>query len=197
MKISVTTKHLKMSPKKMRQVVAVIRNMDVTDAIDQLNFIPRKASLLILKTLKSGIANAQHNFNLKKENLFIKEIFVNQGPVLKRFTSKAFGRVGDIHKRSSDLTIFLDERVASKNIKPITQKLDKIVPESQAKEEDKPMDRISDEISDSKPNKEFSKPKEQKIFDAHRKGKYKPGGNKDKSKNTGGTLKRLFNRKSI
>jgi len=197
MKISVTTKHLKMSPKKMRQVVAVIRNMDVTDAIDQLNFIPRKASLLILKTLKSGIANAQHNFNLKKENLFIKEIFVNQGPVLKRFTSKAFGRVGDIHKRSSDLTIFLDERVASKNVKPVTQKLEKVVPESQAKEEDKPMQKISDEISDSKPNKDFPKSKGQKIFDVHREGKYRPGGNKDKSKNTGGTLKRLFNRKSI
>jgi len=93
----------------MRLVVDIIRHMSVAQAENQLQFIPRRASIFILKSLRSAVANAEHNFNLKKDNLYIKKVLVNEGPALKRWTPKAFGRATPIKKRSSHLEIVLAE----------------------------------------------------------------------------------------
>lgn len=109
MEVVAKTRYLRISPKKMRLVIDVIRGMSVIKAEDQLHFIPRKASGIILKTLKSAIANAENNFNLKADNLYIKKIVVDGGPSLERWMPKAFGRATPIKKRSSHLSIVLSE----------------------------------------------------------------------------------------
>ena len=125
MEVKGSAKHLKITPKKMRLVIDVVRGMSVERAEAQLHFVPRKASALILKALRSVVASAEHNFNLKKDNLFIKKIVVNEGPSLERWTPKAFGRATPIKKRTSHLEIILAEykpTAATKRHQPIEPK---------------------------------------------------------------------------
>ncbi|MEK9130006.1 MAG: 50S ribosomal protein L22 [Patescibacteria group bacterium] len=122
-KIEAKAKYIHISSKKVRLVADVIRGMNVNEASSQLKFICKKASGPILKLLNSVIANAEHNFNLKKENLFIKEITVNQGPTLDRWMPRAFGRTAPIRKRTSHITITLDS--ADTNAIKINKKEDK------------------------------------------------------------------------
>ena len=125
MEVKGSAKYLKITPKKMRLVVDMIRKMSVERAEAQLHFVPRKASALILKALRSVVASAEHNFNLKKDNLFIKKIVVNEGPSLKRWTPKAFGRATPIKKRTSHLEIILAEykpTIAAKRHQPLGHK---------------------------------------------------------------------------
>jgi large subunit ribosomal protein L22 len=129
MEVKGSAKHLKITPKKMRLVVDVVRGMSVDRAESQLHFVPRKASAIILKALHSVVASAEHNFNLKKDNLFIKKIIVNEGPSLERWTPKAFGRATPIKKRTSHLEITLGEykpTVATKRHQPLESKKEEI-----------------------------------------------------------------------
>lgn len=114
MEIKARTKYLKISPKKMRRVIDVVRGMDAEQSIQQLTFIPRKAARLIIRTLKSALANAKHNFDLEKEDLMIKSIFVDEGPVLKRWRPRAFGRAAQIRKHASHLTVILETKIGVK-----------------------------------------------------------------------------------
>jgi len=113
MQVKAQSKYLKISAKKMRLVARAIKGMDVPQTLNYLKFVPRKASPLIFKTLRSALANAEHNFNLKGDNLFIKEIFVNEGATLKRWRPRAFGRATPIQKKSAHLTIILEEKKPS------------------------------------------------------------------------------------
>lgn len=109
MEVSAKLRFLRMSPKKVRLVVDVVRGLDVQKAESQLTFLQKGAARPVLKLLRSAIANAENNFKLKKDNLYLKRIFVDQGPALKRWRSRAFGRAAPILKRSSHITVILDE----------------------------------------------------------------------------------------
>lgn len=119
MEIRAHAKFIRMSPRKVKLVADLIRGLDVNSAEVQLRFTLKAASEPMLKLLKSAVANAENNFNLKKENLFVKTIFVNEGPMLKRFRPRAFGRAGLILKRMCHITIILDEAVPSSEKKAI------------------------------------------------------------------------------
>ena len=114
MDVKAKASHIKMSPRKVRLVVDVVRGMDVAKAKDQLQFIHKAAVRPVLKLLNSAIANATNNFELKEDNLYVKEIRVDQGPTLKRWRPRAFGRAAPIRKRTSHISIILGERVESK-----------------------------------------------------------------------------------
>lgn len=120
MQIKAQSKYLKISAKKMRLVTRIIKGKDVLQALSYLKFVPRKASPFIFKTLSSALANAEHNFNLNRNNLFVKEIFVNEGATLKRWRPRAFGRATPIQKKSAHLTIILEEKEPS--LKPLKSK---------------------------------------------------------------------------
>ncbi|MBU6415352.1 50S ribosomal protein L22, partial [Patescibacteria group bacterium] len=75
----------------------------------ELKFLPKKSSMFLLKLLNSAVANAKHNFSLDRENLYIARIFVDGGPILKRMRPRAFGHSAGINKRTSHITIVLDE----------------------------------------------------------------------------------------
>lgn len=100
---------MRMSPRKVRLAADMIRGKKAAAALDILEFSKRWASRPLSKLLKSAMANATHNFNLQKDNLYIKTIKVDGGPMLKRWRARAFGRAAAIQKKSSHITIVLDE----------------------------------------------------------------------------------------
>jgi len=113
MEVKAKAKYIRRSPKKVRLVVDIIRGLDVSTAENQLKFMNKGAVEPILKLLNSVVANAEHNFELKKDNLYIKEIRVDQGPTLKRWMPRAMGRATTIRKRSSHISVVLSEKVPS------------------------------------------------------------------------------------
>ncbi len=110
MEVRATLRFLRQSPKKVRLVVGLVRGMDVAEAEAQLRFAVKKAARPVLKLLRSAVANAENNFKLDPKTLYIKRIFVDEGPTLKRWRPRAFGRASMIRKRTSHITIILGEK---------------------------------------------------------------------------------------
>lgn len=107
-------KHLRIAPRKVRLVADAIRRKDVTDAIQILSFLPKRASLPMKKLLQSAEANAKHNFHMEDAHLYVSEIRVDEGPVLKRYSPRAMGRATLIRKKTSHITLVLEERRTAK-----------------------------------------------------------------------------------
>ena len=103
-------KFIRVSPRKIRLVIDLVRGMDVLEALSQLQFSKKAAALPLAKIIKSAIANAEESYQLKKDNLFIKTIFVDGGPTLKRWMPKAMGRATPIRKRTSHINLILSEK---------------------------------------------------------------------------------------
>ncbi len=99
---------LRMAPRKVRLVADLIRGMDAKKAKDQLRLSKKRASKPMLKLLNSAIANAEHNQNLDKSTLTVKIATVDEGPALKRYQPRAFGRATEIKKRSSHIKLVLE-----------------------------------------------------------------------------------------
>lgn len=111
MEVKSTYKYARISPKKARDVARAIQGMPVSEALDVLAYTPRKAAQIIIKTLKSAVANAENNFELDAEELTIKEATVGDGPTFKRFKPRARGSAGAIRKRTSHVFIVLTDEV--------------------------------------------------------------------------------------
>jgi large subunit ribosomal protein L22 len=107
-----------MAPRKVRLIVDAIRGLSVAEADTRLQFIHRDASRPVLKLLRSAVANAEHNFKLDRETLFVKTIAADAGTTLKRFRPRAMGRAAPIRKRTTHITLVLsDEARAPKATK--------------------------------------------------------------------------------
>ena len=113
MEIKVINRYIKMSSKKLRLVANLIRGAQVDVALNQLRFANKRAVEPIAKLLKSAIASALHDFDLARDNLFVKEIRIDEGGMLKRWTPKAHGSATPIRKRLSHINITLGELKAS------------------------------------------------------------------------------------
>ncbi|MDN5293885.1 MAG: large subunit ribosomal protein [Eubacteriales bacterium] len=103
-------KYIRISPRKARQVVDLIRGKDVRDALAILKYTPKKAARIVEKVLKSAIANAEHNYDMNRDALYVAEAYVDQGPTLKRYRPRAFGRADLIRKRTSHITVVVREK---------------------------------------------------------------------------------------
>lgn len=101
----------KISAFKAREVTRAIQGLPATDALDLLRFTPKKAAGLILKTLRSAIANAENNNSLNVSDLVVKEAVVGEGPTLNRFQPKARGSAGPIRKRTSHIRVVLTDEI--------------------------------------------------------------------------------------
>ena len=112
MEIQAVTKYVRMSPKKVREVVVEIQGRQAMAALSLLNVIPRKSARLVAKTLKSAVANAENNNNLSSDALVISKAVVEEGPVLKRFRPAARGSAKPIRKRTSHIRIVLTDNVS-------------------------------------------------------------------------------------
>jgi large subunit ribosomal protein L22 len=104
-------KYARISPFKAREVTREIQGLPVSAALDLLAFTPKKAAFLINKTLKSAIANAENNANLKPDGLVVKEAVVGEGPTFKRIMARARGSASRILKRTSHIRIVLTDEV--------------------------------------------------------------------------------------
>ena len=107
MDVTSTYKFARISARKARDVAREIQGLPVSDALDILNFTPRKGAELFSKTMKAALADAENNFELAVDGLFVKNAVVGEGPTFKRFEARARGSAASIRKRTSHLTVIL------------------------------------------------------------------------------------------
>ena len=110
MEVTAKQKHISMSPQKLRLVCDQVRGMDAEQAQIVLDYMPQKGAAVVHKILSSAIANAENNFDLNPADLYVAQIFADEGARLKRFKAGARGRYKQRVKRLSHLTIILAER---------------------------------------------------------------------------------------
>jgi large subunit ribosomal protein L22 len=91
-------------------VVDLIRGKKIGEAVAILRLTPKAASPVVEKVLKSAIANAEHNYEMDVENMIVSEVFVDEGPTMKRFRPRAQGRASAINKRTSHITVVVSEK---------------------------------------------------------------------------------------
>jgi large subunit ribosomal protein L22 len=109
MESKAVAKYVRISPRKARLVMNEVRGKKAGDAITKLTFSPQKAATLLKKLIESAVANAESSTDIDVDKLYIKRIFADEGPTLKRFRPRAMGRATRIRKRTSHLTVILDE----------------------------------------------------------------------------------------
>jgi large subunit ribosomal protein L22 len=163
MAIVAKLRYLRIAPRKVRLVADLIRGKSAKKAEAILNFTVKKAAKPLLKLLKSAIANAKNNFQLPEENLYVSKIFVDEGPKYKRWMPRARGLVSEIQKKTSHVTIVLDE------IEKGPKKIEKVKAKKIAKKEkiakiEKPKFRPEKEIKKPKIKKEVKRIFKRKAF---------------------------------
>jgi len=203
MEVKAKLNYLRIAPRKIRLVADMIRRKKVEEAQIILGFAKKRGARPLLKLLNSALANAKNNFQLDADNLYISKITVDEGPKLKRWMPRARGRASEIQKKTSHITLILNE------IKPSSKK------KKGEKKQDLSRTRLGKRTSSSKilPKKEKkesllkkaenkkleSAAGEEKVREERTERKFKP---KDASKEIlrpkrPGVFKRIFRRKSI
>ena len=109
MDVKATTKFARISPTKMRDLATAIQGLSVDKALNAMQFSPRKGAAMILKTLKSAVANAEHNARLSVETLVVKQAVVEPGPTMRRYRPRARGSASPIRKKMSHIKIVLTD----------------------------------------------------------------------------------------
>ena len=104
------TRYARISAQKARLVVDLIRGRKVEDALSTLDYTPKKAARIIAKTLRSAAANAENNHDLDVDRLYVTQAFVDEGPTQKRILPRAQGRASRIFKRTSHVTVVVDQK---------------------------------------------------------------------------------------
>ena len=122
--------YVRVTPMKARRVIELIRDLPAQDALSVLKFAPQAASEPVAKVLASAIANAEHNFSLDADSLFVSRAYVDEGPTMKRFRPRAQGRAYRIRKRTSHITIEVEsvERRAPAKKAPARKAAAKVAP---------------------------------------------------------------------
>lgn len=197
MQVKANLNHLRISPRKVRLVVDLIRGMDVKEAKAQLKFLTKRVAGPILKLLNSAVANAGQDFDVEENNLFISNIQVNEGPPLKRWRARAMGRAATILKRTSHINLILEtkkevKRKKIKASKPEVVKLDK----GEEVKKPAPVEKVAAPQLQGEPRPEESgreeKPHSPRPYPTTSKSKKKFW-----SRQTFGNAKKFFRRKSF
>ena len=110
MRPKAVAKYIRISPKKVQLVINLIRGKSVAEAKAILLNTQRAACEPVLKVLNSAVANAENNLELSKDTLYVAEAYANQGPTLKRWWARSHGRADMIHKRTSHISVVLDQK---------------------------------------------------------------------------------------
>ncbi len=110
MEVKASLKYARVGAQKARLVVDVVRGKDVNLALKSLTFMNKKTAVLVKKLIESAVANAENKKVVDVDNLYVKSIWVDQGPVFKRFRPRAQGRAFGVRKKTSHINVVLDER---------------------------------------------------------------------------------------
>src|SRR5262245_40700088 len=133
MQVSSTYRYAKISAFKARELTRAIQGLPVSAALDLVAYSPKKAAALISKTLKSAVANAENNANLRVDGLVVKEAIVGEGPTMKRMMTRARGSGSTIRKRSSHIRIILTDEIEIKKREKRSGKKTKAVKKTTAR----------------------------------------------------------------
>lgn len=182
MQVKAKLNYLRIAPRKVRLVADLIRKKRVETAQTILKFTIKKGAEPLSKLLNSAIANARNNFQIDPDNLYIYKITVDEGPKYKRWMPRARGQASEIQKKTSHITIILDE--IEKKPKE-TKKIKKV---EKRKKAEKPLKK-EEKLSEEKIRDEIIRPKEEKP-------KLKPKKEKARPKIVRG-IKRIFQRKAF
>lgn len=168
MPVTARLRYLRIAPRKVRLVADLLRGKTAEEAQRVLGFTIKKASLPLLKLLKSALASARNNFHLEEKNLYISKITVDEGPKYKRWRARARGQAGQIQKKTSHITIILDEKVKKdKEARPIkrVKKTSKALPLQLPRDEEKDKEaKVIQQKPKFKPQIESIRPKTEKGF---------------------------------
>ena len=110
MEIRAKARFIRISPQKVRLIMGQVRGKKVEEALNLLSFAPQKGARILKKLLDSAVANAQQNADMDVDSLYISKVYADEGPTLKRWRPRAQGRATRIRKRTSHLTVILDEK---------------------------------------------------------------------------------------
>lgn len=110
MEAKAIAKYVRISPRKVKPLADLVRGKDVEEALAILKFTPNKGAKLVEKVVGSALANAENNFDMDREKLYIADVYANQGPTMKRWRPRAQGRAFKILKRTSHIGVVLKER---------------------------------------------------------------------------------------
>ncbi|HWR44393.1 50S ribosomal protein L22 [Sporomusa sp.] len=110
MEAKAIARHIRIAPRKIRIVIDLIRGKNVGEAFAILKYTPKVGAEVLEKVLKSAIANAEHNYDLNVDTLYVSQAFVDQGPTLKRIHPRSRGQAFKILKRTSHVTLVVKER---------------------------------------------------------------------------------------
>jgi len=156
----------RISPRKVRLVADLVRKMNIDEARKQLEFLNKKPTDPILKLINSAVANAKNNFDLSEDNLYISEIFVNEGQTMKRWRPRAMGRAARINKRTCCVTVVLSEMIGKINKakeekkEVLESRNEEVVVDTKKNETEKPLEKtvIKNEVKeDNKEVKDIKK----------------------------------------
>jgi large subunit ribosomal protein L22 len=109
METRAAAKFIRVSPRKIRLVMDQVRGRKVEEALNILSFAPQKGARILRKLINSAVANAEQNSNVDVDSLYVKRLYADEGPTMKRWRPRAQGRATRINKRTSHLTIIVDE----------------------------------------------------------------------------------------
>jgi len=110
MEAKAVARYIRISPQKARLVADVVRGLEVDKAITTLRFMPKKGARILRKVIESAVANASQSQEIDVDTLYVKTVFIDGGPTLKRIRPRAMGRASRILKRTSHITVVLDEQ---------------------------------------------------------------------------------------
>ena len=119
MEAKALAKYVRMSPSKLKPVTDLVRGKDLNEALTILKFTPGKGAELVEKVVQSAAANAENNFDMNRDELYVAEVYANQGPTMKRFRAGAQGSASMILKRTSHIGVTLKEREAVKAVETV------------------------------------------------------------------------------
>ncbi len=195
MEVLAHSNKIRMSSRKVRLVVDSVRGKTAPRAIAQLLVLPKAASIPVRKLIESAVANAEHNFNITKDNLYVKSIEVNQGPMLKRWRARAFGRAAPIAKHSCHISVALAP-IQETGIKtPKASKPVEATLVTGTTKEGIPSKTVTQVIDVPTPEraKESHEPEQ---FDIRRHDGHPHEQHSAKGAKSGATMKKIFNRKA-
>lgn len=112
METKAIAKYVRIAPQKVRKIVGTLKGKPVESALNSLKFMPQKSAKLVEKVLRSAVANADQNADMDVDTLIVRNIYVDEGPTLKRFRARARGRGSRILKRTSHITVVVAEKAA-------------------------------------------------------------------------------------
>lgn len=110
MQAKAVARTVRIAPRKVRLVLDLVRGKDVGEAVALLKLTNKRAASVVEKLVLSAVANAEHNYDMDTDNLYVSEIYANEGPTLKRFRPRSHGRATQILKRTSHITVVVSEK---------------------------------------------------------------------------------------